>query len=623
MIRISDFIIRPSSLQQKTVLFILLPIFLILTSIGYLGMRLVRNVLLEQWQETAVAKLQQTAHQVDMRLLRPKELLQLHQNEPDLDTRSIINQLRRLDGVVQVNSIGSQTLLAKQGNLETDVLLRRGASLRQRQKLEIKAPKYDQNLKSETVSLVSAFTDSAGKEYNSIEVVISFENLINQIVRSPWWKSNKAFLVERDGNILASTTLSETANPNDVRKLKFGATDPLEKLTLKALQTNDSGTVFGPGKPPENISGFCRLTEAPWTIVLIAPGDMVLQPIINFKNYYFLSLGIGIVLALLYLRTVISRTTTAIRRVSRAASELAEGTSVLPLVVHSRDEVGELTHNFNIMAEQLQERLQLREAMHVAKEIQQNFLPSAGISLEGIDSAGICVYCDETGGDYFDLFVPPGTEGKMTIVVGDVAGHGIGAALLMATVRGLLRSRVCQPGTSAQMISDVNRLLCLDTTRSGNFVTLFFLTLDLETRSVNWVRCGHEPALVYTPGVDEFTELRGEGLVLGVDRDWQYTDYTFDLATEKQIILLGSDGIWEAENSRGERFGKQRIRELLTRYHDCDAQRLLQEIIAAISLFQDGHPQLDDITVAIVKTDFSAVTWHCSSPAPFLPDAAS
>lgn len=372
-----------------------------------------------------------------MRLLRPKELLQLHQNEPNLDANRIADQLRMLDGVVQVNSYGSQPLPTSQGNLERDVPLRRGVPLRQLQKLEITTPKYDKELKSETVSLVSTFTDSAGKEYNAIEVVISFNNLIDQIVRSSWWKSNKAFLVERDGTILASTTLSGTAKPTEVRKQKFGTTDPLEKLTLTALQTNDSGTVFGPGKPPENISGFCRLTEALWTIVLIAPGDMVLQPIINFRNSCFLFLGIGIVLALLYLRTVISRTTTAIRTVSKAASELADGTSVLPLVVHSRDEVGELTQNFNIMAEQLQERLQLRKAMHVAKEIQQNLLPSAGISLEGIDSAGICVYCDETGGDYFDLFVPPGTEGEMSIVVGDVAGHGIGAALLMATVRGL------------------------------------------------------------------------------------------------------------------------------------------------------------------------------------------
>ena len=607
MIRISDFTIRPTSLQQKTALFILLPMFLILISLGYLGLRLVRNVLLEQWQETAIAKLQQTAHHVDMQLMRPKEMLRLLQGDPmpDMHLQLVIDQLRSLDGVVQVNTNRTQLLPDDDNTLEHNAAHMHGMRHHQmeKQKLAITAPKYDKNLKSETVSLVSDFTDWTGKKSGSIEVVISFDNLIDEIVKAPWWRSNKAYLINRDGDILAGTASSETASQIDVRKQKFGESDPLEKQTLAALQTNDFGTVFGPGKPPENISGYCRLTEAPWIMVLIAPGKIVLEPLINFRNSHILFVGIGILLALVYLRTVISRATKAIRRVSKAASELADGVPVPPLVVQSRDEVGELTRNFNTMAEQLQERMQLREAMHVAREIQQNLLPSTGISLDGIESAGVCIYCDDTGGDFFDLFITPADQQRMTIVVGDVAGHGIGAALLMATVRSLLRSRVCQPGTSAQIIDDVNKLLCLDTVRSGNFVTLFLLMLDLETRTFNWVRCGHEPALVYTPGSDTFTELRGEGLVLGVDSDWQYSDNTLGPATEKQIILLGSDGVWEAENSRGERFGKLRIRELLARHHDCDPKRILQEIISAISLFRDGHPQLDDVTLVILKIE--------------------
>ena len=582
--------------------------FLILISLGYLGLQLVRNVLLEQWQETAIAKLQQTAHHVDMQLMRPKEMLRLLQGDPmpDMHLQLVIDQLRSLDGVVQVNTNRRQLLPDSNNTLEHSTAHMRGMQHHQmeKQKLGITAPKYDKNLKSETVSLYTDFTDWTGQKSGSIEVVISFNTLIDEIVKAPWWKSNKAFLINRDGDIFAGTAVTESANLVNLRKRKFGESDPLEKQTLAALQTNDFGTVFGPGKPPGNISGYCRLTEAPWIMVLIAPGEVVLQPIINFRNSYILFAGIGILLALVYLRTVISRTTKAIRRVSRAASELADGTPVTPLIVQSRDEVGELTRNFNTMAEQLQERMQLREAMHVAREIQQNLLPSTGISVDGIDSAGVCIYCDDTGGDFFDLFITPGNQRTMTIVVGDVAGHGIGAALLMATVRALLRSRVCQPGTPAEMINDINKLLFLDTARSGNFVTLFFLMLDLETRTFNWVRCGHEPALVYTPEADTFTELRGEGLVLGVDNDWPYSDNTLGPATEKQIILLASDGVWEAENSRGERFGKLRVRELLARHHDCDPKRILQEITSAISLFRDGHPQLDDITLVVLKTDF-------------------
>lgn len=168
--------------------------------------------------------------------------------------------------------------------------------------VKITAPKYDKELMSETVSLVSDFTDRTGRKSGSIEVVISFNTLIDQIVQAPWWKSNKAFLIDRDGNILASTTLFATTTPVERQKRKFGESDPLEKQTLTALQTQDSGTVFGSGIPPENISGYCRLTEAPWIIVLIAPGEMVLQPIINFRNAYILLAGIGILLALFYLR---------------------------------------------------------------------------------------------------------------------------------------------------------------------------------------------------------------------------------------------------------------------------------------------------------------------------------
>lgn len=605
MIKISDLTLGPTSLQQKTALFIILPMFLILITIGLIGLRLVRNVLLEQWQETAIAKLQQTAHHVDMKLMQPKELLKLLQNDPkpDVHFQLILEQLQVLDGVVKVKSSGFQPLTNSIINLEHKAAHIHGRSPNQMESIEITAPQYDTTLKGETVSLVSTFTDESGRKSGSIEVVISFNNLIDQIVNASWWKSNKAFLVDRDGNILASTTLFGTTNPTDARKQKFGKSDPLEKKTLDALQAHETGTVFGNGMPPDYISGYCRLTEAPWTMVVVAPGDMALRPIISFRNSYILLASIGILLALFYLRAVISRTTTAIRRVSRAASDLANGAPSPPLAVTSRDEVGELTLNFNSMAEQLQERIQLQEAMHIAKEIQQNLLPSGGIIIDGIDSAGVCIYCDDTGGDYYDLFITPGNDPKMMIVVGDVVGHGIGAALLMATVRALLRSRVCQPGTSAQMINDVNKLLCLDTARAGNFVTLFFLTLNLKTRIFNWVRCGHEPALVYTPGSDTFSELRGEGLVLGVDSGWEYNENTFTPATENQIILLGSDGVWEAENSTGERFGKHRVRELLANHHACDPKTILEKIISEISLFLNGQPRLDDITLVILKTE--------------------
>ena len=185
--------------------------FLILISLGYLGLRLVRNVLLEQWQETAIAKLQQTAHHVDMQLMRPKEMLRLLQGDPmpDMHLQLVIDQLRSLDGVVQVNTNRTQLLPDNINTLEHSDAHMRGMRHHQmeKQKLGITAPKYDKKLKSETVSLVSDFTDWTGQKSGSIEVVISFNTLIDEIVKAPWWKSNKAFLINRDGDILAGTSL--------------------------------------------------------------------------------------------------------------------------------------------------------------------------------------------------------------------------------------------------------------------------------------------------------------------------------------------------------------------------------------------------------------------------------
>lgn len=288
--------------------------------------------------------------------MRPKELLNLLQNDPNPDVhfQLILAKLEGLDGVVKVNSSGKQFLVNNTSKIEHENTHIHGKSFHQIENIKITSPKYNETLKSETVSLVSKYTDESGRESGSIEVVISFNNLIDQILNASWWKSNKAFLIERDGNILASTTtLFGTTDPADARKLKFGESDPLENQTLDALQIHETGTVFGSGMPPDYISGYCRLTEAPWTMVVIAPGDMVLQQIIKFRNYYIFFATIGIIFALLYLRAVISKTTNAIKRISRAASALANGTPSPPLVVNSRDEIGELTLNFNSMAVQL------------------------------------------------------------------------------------------------------------------------------------------------------------------------------------------------------------------------------------------------------------------------------
>ena len=162
------------------------------------------------------------------------------------------------------------------------------------------------------------------------------------------------------------------------------------------------------------------------------------------------------------------------------------------------------------------------------------------------DIAGSSLYCDETGGDYYDYIELP-CQGSDTyaIVVGDVSGHGISSALLIAGVRAYLRGRVTQAGSVAEMISDVNRLVSADTIKTNQFMTLFFLVVEAQTGRITWVRAGQDPALLYSPDEDHFEKLEGQGIPLGVEESWQYEDYAQTLRPG-QILVLTTDGVLEA-----------------------------------------------------------------------------
>ena len=441
---------QPKSLQQRTIIFILVPIFLFLTLAGLFGYQVVKKVLLDQWSETALANLERAAHNIDMQLNRPKQILFLLEGLSKKDSaanihRFVIDQLSKIDGVISVKVDWPENMVDLGIWGMRHRMTGKRNLLASSEIFDITAPAYNVEHNSKTFSLVSNLVDDKGNKTGKIEVIIDFESLISQTVQTPWWNIYKAYIVDLHGNVLTSTINEQNKTPE--QDAKFGTTGFLEQKTLAALKDKKSGTVFGPGRPPEEISGFYRLKEAPWTLVVIAPGEKVLQPIIQFRLVYSLSAFASIGVILLFIRLMITQTTQAIKKVSQTASNLAQGIFGEPLTVTSRDEVGELTRNFNTMTSQLQKGVQLQEAMDIAREVQLTLLPQNDYSDNGLEVSGLSVYCDETGGDYFDFIESDSHPGRLHIMVGDVVGHGIGAALLMATLRALVRARIDQPGS--------------------------------------------------------------------------------------------------------------------------------------------------------------------------------
>ncbi|MGD8763834.1 MAG: SpoIIE family protein phosphatase [Desulfobacteraceae bacterium] len=291
-----------------------------------------------------------------------------------------------------------------------------------------------------------------------------------------------------------------------------------------------------------------------------------------------------------------------VENIFSVVSKIKEGNLQTRVKVVSNDEIGVLGDAINEMTKGLIERERMQQSLDLAREVQQNLLPKSNLKVNGFDLAGKSVYCDETGGDYYDFIsIGENDKQKIGVAIGDVSGHGIPSALLMATVRSSLRQRASLPGSIARIITDVNRQLVQDVEDSGQFMTMFFLALDLATRQLEWVRAGHDPAIFYDPRSDSFDELGGPGIALGVDVEWIYVDSKKTDFSSGQIIFLSTDGIWEARNKKGEMLGKEPILNVIRQNASSDAAQIIDAIFNILDKFIGEVKLEDDITSVIIK----------------------
>jgi len=313
---------------------------------------------------------------------------------------------------------------------------------------------------------------------------------------------------------------------------------------------------------------------------------------------YFLFITISFIFNYLAGRSILL----PVKEMMRVVDKVGDGDFHQKVKVLSNDELGVLGDGMNEMTLGLIERDQMRHSLYLAKEVQQALLPRSTPDINGLDIASTSVYCDETGGDYYDFFTPENPDAdRISIVVGDVSGHGISSALLMTTARAFFRQRSALPGKISAVVSDVNRLLAHDVADSGGFMTLFYLNIDRLNRRLNWVRAGHDPAVFYDPRTGTVEELRGSGMAMGIDGDHDYEQFSKEDLVAGQIILMGTDGIWEAQNSKGEMFGKDSLYRIIQQYSDTDAKGLLTACLYALDKFRNGVKPEDDVTLVVIK----------------------
>jgi sigma-B regulation protein RsbU (phosphoserine phosphatase) len=324
----------------------------------------------------------------------------------------------------------------------------------------------------------------------------------------------------------------------------------------------------------------------------------VLQSMLNLTMFLVV---IGISASVVLSRQFAISIVDPIRDIEKAMICVENGDLTASVLVRSNDELGVMAENFNKMVDVLKERSLIQQSLNMAMEVQQNLLPKSIPQIRGIDMAGACFYCDETGGDYFDIYVPDlSSPDRFSVVVGDVSDHGVPSALVMTTARALLRMRSSMSGSAAQVISDVNRQLSRDVEDSGQFMTLFYGELDRASLQLRWVNAGHDPAFLFDTHTGQFQELKGKGMALGVFDDSVYVQSERGLLPG-QSLIIGTDGIWEMHNREGEMFGKDRLKDIIRDHAESSAAEIVQNIMSELEQFRYPLKKEDDVTLVVIK----------------------
>lgn len=285
-----------------------------------------------------------------------------------------------------------------------------------------------------------------------------------------------------------------------------------------------------------------------------------------------------------------------------ALQNIEQGNLNVWLPTHSTDEVGYTCESINKMADGLREKERLRKSLDLAGIVQKSLLPDSHPQVEGVDIVGLSLPCDETGGDFYDFIMRGDDDSIVDIIVGDVVGHGVSSALLMTSVRAMLRTRSEIGGSYADIVEDVNRLLCKDVRETGHFVTMFYLGYDAASNMLSWVRAGHDPAFLYNTKTGVFQELKEGGPALGIEEDAVFTYGSMSLE-EGMILLIGTDGIWETNSTRNGFYGKERVKEIMQAQAENSAQQILDSVMNSLEDFRGVDPVEDDTTVVVLKAE--------------------
>lgn len=431
-------------------------------------------------------------------------------------------------------------------------------------------------------------------------------NLQKNLISVTAGSGSYAFAVDKKGNIIASPDI-------DVNQTKFKNIydeDSETKLIADDILSGDSGILL----VNKSYYVFSPITNVDWVMCVKIPRSIITNSIKRIDRNIINMMAIFVIIAAIILVIVYkvsisfsNKLTEPIEKLKDDVEIISQGNFDYKADVSGNDEISDLAHSFNAMTSALKEYIdditkltaekeRTGAELNIATKIQLGMLPTEFPAFpddKRFDIFATMNPAKEVGGDFYDFFKVD--DKHIAIIVADVSGKGIPAALFMAIGKALLRDHTYIKQDLAAVFHSVNNILCGEN-RENLFITAFEGVIDLETGKLRYVNAGHELPFIYKKNKTWEAQNIKPGFVLGGIKGINFTVGEFDLGPGDRIFEY-TDGVTEATNSNNELYGMDRLKKVLDDNKDRSVADLLPEVKKDIEIFEGSAPQFDDITM--------------------------
>ncbi len=482
-----------------------------------------------------------------------------------------------------------------------------------------------------TITCFSPIYSSTGKFLGAIGMDFLQTDLNKQLVDVGISAPEKAVLVSAEGTIIASTG-DDSVSESTLSIKDSAANLPLEGIADWILST-DSGMTLTEDPLGSYYVSFDKVESTGWKLCIMSPLENIIAPAVEIRDNitnsteqisYTVSEGIRTIIAscLIFFAVIVLLITYFVGRLSdkiteplshleKDVKEISQGNLDRRTEVTTRDEIGSLARAFNSMTANLQQYIvdltemtaqeeRIASELSVATRIQSSMLPDAVGAFPDrseFELFAAMTPAKEVGGDFYDFFMVD--ERHLAVVMADVSGKGVPAALFMVIGKTLIKDHTHPDANLGEVFERVNNLLC-ESNSEELFITAFEGVIDLVTGEVSFVNAGHEMPFIYRKDKAFEVQRVRPGFVLAGMEDMHYRSGSFTLQSG-DILFQYTDGVPEATNAENELFGMDRLTESLNKAIGSSPEGIIKAVKADVDAFVGEAPQFDDITMLAVK----------------------